>query len=130
MKFEEALAAMREGKKITRGEFKSSEFITLVNGNLLGNDTCPYYVPHDFVCDDGWEIYTERVMDLPKIGSEWHHIYGDRYRVIALANTHTTRPEKYPVMVVYESARTSYVWCRKADDWYGSMSPISTKETS
>lgn len=59
--------------------------------------------------------------DLPKIGSLWQHTNGNQYKVIALANTRTERPEEYPVTVVYENINNGAVWCRKATDWHRSM---------
>jgi len=61
------------------------------------------------------------ISDLPALGSFWTHKNGNKYKVIALANTRTERPEQYPVTVVYENINNGTVWCRKATDWHRSM---------
>ena len=58
------------------------------------------------------------------IGSFWRHKNGIMYKVIALANTRTKRPEEYPVMIVYENINNGDVWCRDLSDWHRSMTSI------
>jgi len=55
------------------------------------------------------------------LGSLWAHRNGNKYKVIALANTRTERPKEYPVTVVYENINNGAVWCRKLSDWHRSM---------
>jgi hypothetical protein len=59
------------------------------------------------------------------IGSCWRHKNGNMYRVIALANTRTERPDEYPIMVVYENIHNESVWCRKLNDWHRSMTSLA-----
>jgi len=55
------------------------------------------------------------------LGSLWAHRNGNKYKVIALANTRTERPKEYPITVVYENINNGAVWCRKMSDWHRSM---------
>ena len=55
------------------------------------------------------------------LGSLWAYRNGNKYKVIALANTRTERPKEYPVTVVYENINNGAVWCRKLSDWHRSM---------
>jgi hypothetical protein len=58
---------------------------------------------------------------LPKIGSRWRHRNGARYTVLLIANGATSRPDEYPVTVVYQGDANGFVWSRRADDWHRSM---------
>lgn len=64
-------------------------------------------------------------MDMPRLGSIWEHRNGNKYKVIALANTRTMRPEEYPITVIYENIVSKEVWCKKASDWERSMNEIN-----
>jgi len=56
-----------------------------------------------------------------KVGSTWKHSSGTQYEVIAIANAESTRPQAYPLTVVYRNIETGSVWSRKASEWHQSM---------
>ena len=56
----------------------------------------------------------------PAIGSVWRHTNGNLYRVIALANYLSTKPE-YPPTVVYQNIDNHTVWSRPDADWLRSF---------
>ena len=56
----------------------------------------------------------------PAIGSVWKHHSGRLYTVKMYTNLDTTRPEKYPVTIVYEGANGK-LWSRPLSDWHRSM---------
>lgn len=58
---------------------------------------------------------------LPEVGSKWQHRNGNRYEVVMLTNTESSRAA-YPVTVVYKNRDTGSLWSRPAYDWHRSMS--------
>ncbi len=64
------------------------------------------------------------MIEFPKVWSEWQHKNGNQYRVVTMANTQTTRPDEYPVTVVYENIHNGVIWSRKFSDWHRSMTEI------
>jgi hypothetical protein len=42
-----------------------------------------------------------------------------------IANEHTTRPEEFPITVVYKSVETGNIWCRTLDEWLTRVEPIT-----
>ncbi len=65
---------------------------------------------------------------LPALNSLQTHHSGRIYKVIGYANEQTTRPDEYPVTVIYENVDNGLVWCRPAKDWERSFTPISYQE--
>lgn len=62
-------------------------------------------------------------IEVPEIGSKWDHdSSGAVYCVIAIANRESTRPDDYPITVVYQNTHTDSVWSRPLADWHRSMS--------
>lgn len=59
----------------------------------------------------------------PAVGSRWQHRNGNRYRVLALANTDSDNHEKYPPTVVYQGPNGK-VWSRRLSDWERSFTAL------
>lgn len=64
---------------------------------------------------------------LPEIDSTWKHHNGNTYEIIAIANLETTRPEKYPITIVYEG-ENGKIWSRPFDRWHASMKQVAHSE--
>lgn len=64
------------------------------------------------------------VMNTPEQGSLWKHTNGNIYRVSYVSNVDTTRPEQYPVTVVYGNVNNGSIWSRPLSDWYRSMTEV------
>lgn len=60
----------------------------------------------------------------PEVGSLHEHHSGRIYKVIGYANEATSRPEEYPVTIVYQNTENGMVWCRPLYDWSRSFVPI------
>lgn len=58
----------------------------------------------------------------PTIGSRWKHHNGNLYTVLLLTNSESTRPEEYPITVVYQGAN-GLIWSRPLSNWYRSFIP-------
>lgn len=54
---------------------------------------------------------------LPLVGSVWVHNNSEIYRVTGYANQSTTKPEQYPVTIIYQNVDNNTVWCRPASEW-------------
>lgn len=65
---------------------------------------------------------------LPSIHSQWRHHNGNVYQVVCIANRLTTRPEKYPVTVVYMGVTNGHIWSRPLSRWYESMTEIESND--
>lgn len=59
----------------------------------------------------------------PAPGTGWQHANGNRYTVLAIANGESTRPDEYPVTVVYRG-ENGQVWSRPLSRWHASMTPL------
>ena len=55
-------------------------------------------------------LYIQEHYYVPKVGHSYQHINGNIYKVIAIANMRSERPE-YPPTVVYEGSN-GLVWCK------------------
>lgn len=62
----------------------------------------------------------QSVRTLPDVGSVWKHHSGRLYRVLMITNYATTKPEQYPVSVVYEG-QNGFKWSGTLDDWHRRM---------
>jgi hypothetical protein len=62
--------------------------------------------------------------DAPAPGSSWQHTNGNRYTVLAISNGDSTRPDEYPVTVVYQGA-DGKLWSRPLSRWHASMHPVA-----
>lgn len=62
MNFEQALKALRDGKRITRAAWNDNECITLINGRLVdqGGIVVLALVPFELLAED-WEIVESKV---------------------------------------------------------------------
>ena len=58
------------------------------------------------------------------VGSRWIHKNGNMYTILTLANQESTRLDEYPIMVVYQGDN-GFIWTRKLNDWYRSMTKMS-----
>lgn len=56
-------------------------------------------------------------MSTPIPGKVYKHNNGNRYKVVMLTNQQTTRPEQYPVTVVYFNVKNGTTWSRPVSDW-------------
>ena len=61
---------------------------------------------------------------MPVPGDVWEHYNGCQYVVLFIANASTTRPEQYPVTVVYMGYENGLVWSRPLSKWHRSMTYI------
>ena len=62
-------------------------------------------------------------MQLPEIGSVWtHDKTGNLYTVEMISNVGTTKPDDFPVTVIYRSFETDDLWSRPVAEWHRSMS--------
>lgn len=62
---------------------------------------------------------------LPVKGTLWRHRNGTLYEVMFLTNELSENQDRYPVTVVYRTARwPERVWSRPASDWHRSMTPL------
>ena len=59
-------------------------------------------------------------MKKPELESIWNHANGSKYTVLMFSNEQTTKPEQYPVTIIYKDDK-GQVWSRALDDWYRSM---------
>lgn len=62
--------------------------------------------------------------EVPSVGSLWRHYNGNVYRVFAITNAHTERPDTYPITVCY-AGENGRQWSRPLDRWRASMTEIS-----
>jgi len=60
---------------------------------------------------------------IPEIGSIWQH-YNGNYKVIMIANESTTRPEEYPITVIYQG-ENGKIWARKLENWHKSLTLLT-----
>ena len=51
-----------------------------------------------------------------EIGQVWQHANRHEYRVLHIANEHSSNP-KYPITIVYESLVTGHVWCKELSNF-------------
>lgn len=72
---------------------------------------------------------TESVERIPEVDSLWAHRNGQVYQVRAITNVGTSRPEQYPVTVVYQNVNNRTMWSRRADDWHRSFRPVELRQT-
>jgi len=54
-------------------------------------------------------------------GSKYEHNNGNIYQVIMIANKETTRPDEYPVTVVYFDIKNGTTWAMPLSGWSGSF---------
>lgn len=62
-------------------------------------------------------------MNCPAPQERYRHRSGREYTVIALANEHTTQPDSYPVMVVYQGDNGN-IWAKELNVFLAKMTPI------
>jgi hypothetical protein len=61
----------------------------------------------------------------PKIGSVWkHNNTHNIYRVTDIVNKLSDRPDKYPVLIVYQRLKDSSKWSRKVELWNSSFTLV------
>ena len=53
----------------------------------------------------------------PITGSRWRHHSGRVYVVLMVTNTETTRPERFPMTVVYQNTANGTRWSRPMEDF-------------
>ena len=64
-------------------------------------------------------------MIFPKLNSVWRHKKsGKSYKVLLVVNENTTRPEEYPISVVYQDVDLGCLWMRPIESWNKSMIEI------
>jgi hypothetical protein len=78
LKFEEALAHLREGKKIRHIHWPENEYMHEIKGCILDEDEMQDYLPFNLINED-WELYEE-----PQEEKEEESLSG---RITLLANT-------------------------------------------
>lgn len=61
-------------------------------------------------------------MSNPIPGMVYEHDNGNLYQVMMITNQQTTRPEQYPVTVVYFNIRNGTTWSRPVSEWDRSFS--------
>lgn len=61
MKFEEALAAMREGKKVRLSGWLENSYIFLRKDFFVEENGSGYEIPNSQILDEDWEIYEEKL---------------------------------------------------------------------
>lgn len=59
--------------------------------------------------------------NLPTPGSTWAHKSGHHYLVLIVTNERTTKPEEYPITVVYKRLSDGSIWSRPFDRWHTSF---------
>ena len=59
--------------------------------------------------------------EVPGKWTLWQHKKGMNYMVLQVTNLKTTRPEDYPVTVVYQNCATGDVWSRPLSKWHESF---------
>lgn len=62
--------------------------------------------------------------ELPAIGSLWKHHNGNVYKVVCFTNIESTRPDKYPLTVVYQNVANKKLYSRRFCDWHRSMTTM------
>jgi len=72
---------------------------------------------------------TESVERIPEVDTLWAHRNGQVYQVRAITNVGTSRPEQYPVTVVYQNVNNRTMWSRRADDWHRSFRQVGLRQT-
>jgi len=72
---------------------------------------------------------TESVERIPEVDTLWAHRNGQVYQVRAITNVGTSRPEQYPVTVVYQNVNNRTMWSRRADDWHRSFRQVELRQT-
>lgn len=66
------------------------------------------------------------ILSKPQIGSVWEHTSGNKYIVLLISNTDSTKPN-YPETVIYKGFNGK-VWSRPLSDWCRSMTLIHCLE--
>lgn len=66
---------------------------------------------------------------LPPIGKTYQHTNGGVYRVTGYANEKTTKPDQYPVNIIYRNVVNGTIWCRPASEWARSFTPVNDEPT-
>lgn len=63
-------------------------------------------------------------MILPEKNTLWDHPNGHVYKVVGYTNLKTTKPDQYPITIVYESLDDcENWWSRPLSKWHDSMTP-------
>lgn len=63
----------------------------------------------------------------PPVGATCEHHSGRLYRVEGYTNENTTRPEQYPITIIYQNVDNGALWSRPAAEWFRSFRPIKSK---
>lgn len=64
-----------------------------------------------------------KTMAIPKDCSHWRHRNGNDYWVVLIANRDSTRPDEFPITVVYRGSNQR-IWAKPLDDFLTKMTPI------
>lgn len=74
------------------------------------------------VTDEGYRVIKELFQyEDDMLLTVWEHKNGQKYAVVAMANTETGNQDRYPTTVVYQNIQNFKFYTRPLNDWYRSM---------